>query len=94
MMFTSNVKTVELEGNNINNEALPKNSYDPRLIVNGLEITGVKPGSSFKTTLDIPLSIMNICSYAFDNLQENDGYELKINITPECNLMNIDENAF
>lgn len=52
MVFTSNVKNIELEGYNTTNNVI--SSYDKRLEINGLQITGVKKGSDMRQALRLP----------------------------------------
>ena len=92
MVFTSGMKNIETEAFNTKNEVL--SNYDSRLIIDGLDIVGVKENSSFKTELKIPSLVKNIQNAALAQLYHTDGYDLSIQILSSSNLMNIEPESF
>jgi len=60
MVFTSNVKNAETEAFNTKNEVIE--SYDDRLVIDGLTIAGTADNAQFRMPLTIPNEIVNIKS--------------------------------
>lgn len=92
MVFTSGVKSVETEAYDITNDVL--SGYDPRFIVDGLDIVGVAEGSTFKQRATIPQEVVNIKSFALAYLEKVDDYVVAIDVLSSSMLANIEPYAF
>jgi len=93
MVFTSNVKNVDIESFNLKNEVL-SGQHDERLLVTGLDITGHVEDADWTRELVIPLSAKSISKDALSFIKETNSTELKVKMLSGSSLLDIGDNAF
>lgn len=95
MVFTSNMKNVDVECYNMKNEVLKKKEYDDRILVDGLALTGHVEDADWTKELVIPSQLKNIGKEALAYIKSTiEGDELSVTILSDAQIVNIEDYAF
>lgn len=93
MVFTSNVKNVDVESYNLKNNALD-GKHDKRLRVSGLNVIGYIDDADWSKPVQIPPGVKSIDKDALSFMKETNSVELKVEMLSSSSLVNIGDNAF